>query len=86
VDIYATCPNISKNFILKRCCIFSKVFLACNERIMYVFFFSLFLWCIMSRVMYVSPSWNLWDEVYLIIGDDVFLDLVSEDFIEKFSP
>jgi hypothetical protein len=36
---------------------------------------------------YIEPSLHPWDEAYLIVTDDhfdVFLDLVSENFIEYF--
>jgi hypothetical protein len=40
-----------------------------------------------DRFLYIEPSLHPWDETYLIVMDDpfnIFLDSVSENFIEYF--
>jgi hypothetical protein len=62
------------------CWILSKVFSVPNEMIMddYVFFFfpfNLFIWWIVLMdffFFYIEPTLHVWDEVYLIMVDDVF--------------
>jgi hypothetical protein len=66
-------PDLSKNFIMKKYWILSLFFLATNKIIMHFLFQFVYMMC--------------YNEAYLITVDhpfNVFLDLISEYFIEYF--
>ena len=72
-------------FIMKGCWILSKAFSASNEMI-FVFEF-VYIVDYVDRFPYIKPSLHPCDETYLVRMDDcfnVFLDSVSENFIEYF--
>ena len=61
-------PALSKTFMMKECCILSKAFSTSNEMIMWGFFFQFFYMVdYIGRFLYVEPSLDLWDEIYLNI-------------------
>jgi hypothetical protein len=65
-----------------------NTFSACNEMIMWFFFFEfVYVMNYIDGFLFVEPSLHPWDEAYLIMMDDgfdVFLDSVCENFIEYF--
>jgi hypothetical protein len=73
---------------MKDCRILSNAFSAYNEMIIWLFFFEfVYLVDYVDRLLYIEPSLNAWDEANIIMMDDyfdVFLDSVSEIFIEYF--
>ena len=63
-----------KNFIVKECWIFFTGFLASNEIIMCFFFHSvLFMVECIDGFSYIELPLHYWDEVYLIMVEDVLM-------------
>ena len=73
---------------MKGFCFMSNAFSASNEMIIWIFIFE-FLYIVnyVDGFLYIEPFLHPWDETYLVRMDgcfDVFLNSVSENFIEDF--